>query len=458
MDAGQDDQVDALSAQSVLFVGGEPRVLGRRDPDAIRRIVETMGRLLQVKNLAVLIGAGASMHLGSPRIRNLSVDEVLEMVKVESNPVPERTEDLIRRTCPDGSVDLEALLATLSLGIAFARSTGSGDVHIGGSAVPLEAVSETRRLVNLSLARSCDLPNMERADAAHREDPLRVHREFFRKLLRSRRGDLPRVRLFTTNYDLLIEQTLDDSGIPYFDGFLGTVTRVFRPEVFEQDIYLPPGPDERRLTRLPEVMYLYKLHGSINWRSSASGAGLGADVVTQSYRSPGGSEELALIYPTPQKEGDVLGYPYSELFRDLTVTVGTSETALLVIGYGFSDEHINRFIFQALAAVPTFQLFVVDPSAATLEASAAVEAGAGATDPASNNDSEVKFAASLAGRLAQFDDARVSVLAGPLARFENVASVVMPDPDALMEEEAKPPLPARLSALLEGGGDEPDTG
>jgi len=459
--AREPEELEALASQSLLFVGGDVRVDGRRDADALRRIVETMGRLLQVKNLAVLMGAGASMHLGSPRIRGLSSDEVLDMARRVKDPLPPQDKELIEELCGADPVDLEGLLATLSLGIAFAGATASDLVHLKDQPVSLATVTSTRRTINLALARSCSLPDLDHTDEAHQGDPLRIHREFFRRLLRSRRGDLPRVRLFTTNYDLLAEQALDDSGIPYFDGFLGTVSRVFRPEVFEQDIYLPPGPDERRITRLPDIMYLYKLHGSINWRASSSGAGLGADVVVQTNRLSQESEDLALIYPTPHKEGDVLGYPYSELFRDFSVIVGAPETALLVVGYGFSDEHINRFIFQALAAVPTFQLFVVDPGAALFDQEPSPVATTAAEDEGSadriQSDRPIKVATSLPGRLATFDDARVSVLAGAAARFENLATSIMPDPDELAEEDASAPLTARLSALLQGEADDSTT-
>jgi hypothetical protein len=125
-----------------------------------------------------------------------------------TDPVPAPQEELIEKLCGAGPVDLETLLATLSLGIAFAVATGSDVVHLQDNAVALSTVTSTRKTINLALARSCSLPDLDKTADAHQEDPLRVHREFFRRLLRSRRGDLPRVRLFTTNYDLLVEQAL----------------------------------------------------------------------------------------------------------------------------------------------------------------------------------------------------------------------------------------------------------
>jgi hypothetical protein len=62
------------------------------------------------------------------------------------------------------------------------------------------------------------------------------------------------VEIFTTNYDLLMEQALEDCRVPYFDGFAGGRQPFFDLRAMEEDI-LPP-----RWARL------WKLHGSIKGR------------------------------------------------------------------------------------------------------------------------------------------------------------------------------------------------
>lgn len=428
---------DASDAPSFLFVGGKLRVDGRRHQDAERRVGEALGQLLQVKNLAVLIGAGASMHLGSPTIRYLGRPDIEQLIEESGSTVTDVVRGVLEAMTRGGELDLEAVLSTLSAGVAYARATNAATLALRDEPIAVDALVETRRLINRALAHACELPNLSLVAPEHREDPLAAHREFFRRLLRARRPDLPRIRVFTTNYDTLIEQTLDEAGVPYFDGFVGTVSRVFRPEVFEQDIYLPPHGEQRALTRLPEMLYFYKLHGSINWRSSRSPGALSRDVVVQQRESESASE-LALIYPTPQKESDVLGYPYSDLFRAFNAVVGTPETCLLVLGYGFSDDHINRFIFQALASSPTFQLFVVDPYAAQ------------------HSRDELTPAASLVGGLTGLDDARVGVLAGSLGCFDQFAVRGVPDPDESLERESPGDVADVLGRLLDGTAGEAD--
>jgi len=399
----------------LLFVGGKPRANSPLQADALRRCHEALGRFLQIKNLAVLVGAGASLHLGSPKIRNLRAEEVIALV-AGGTALPPEEKGLLERLA-SSAVDLEQLLSILTTGLAFGRGVGAAALPVGDSTFQLDVMGRLRKRLNRALGMACDLPGSRGVDENEAADPLRAHREFFRRLLRSRRGDLPRVRVFTTNYDLLIEKALDESGVAYLDGFTGTVSRVFRPEVYDQDIYVQLE-ESPRSTRLPDMLYLYKLHGSINWKSKPSPATLGSAVVVQKPDWTA-DEDLLMIYPTPQKDSDVLGYPYAELFKTFASIVNASETGLLVVGYGFSDDHLNRLIFQALAAVPTFQLLVIDPLA--------VHPKTDVSEGSDGQDYEVSSA--MAGRLAGWSDARISVLAGAWARFVTFATEVMPDPD-----------------------------
>jgi hypothetical protein len=50
----------------LLIVGGRLRTRAEMDSETLRRVTETLGHLIQVKNLIVLLGSGASHHLGSP--------------------------------------------------------------------------------------------------------------------------------------------------------------------------------------------------------------------------------------------------------------------------------------------------------------------------------------------------------------------------------------------------------
>jgi len=66
------------------------------------------------------------------------------------------------------------------------------------------------------------------------------------------RGDSP-IECFTTNYDLLTEQAFEETGVAYFDGFVGSRQPFFDLRAIE-DSLIP-----KHWTRL------WKVHGSINW-------------------------------------------------------------------------------------------------------------------------------------------------------------------------------------------------
>jgi SIR2-like domain len=349
--------------ERALFVRGELRQADEAE-SFYRRVSDLLGTFLQVKNLSVLVGAGPSYPLGSPRIRSMSLDDVNEMVgRARDGSLVGDTATLVSSLikAAGGKVDLERLLSTLTAAASvLTLAAGDTALTIGGVQASLDDIVNARRVLNRSLAQDCDLPIDERTEESFRGDPLRSHMTFFRRLLGARRVDLPRLRIFTTNYDLLIEKALDALGIAYFDGFSGGVSKVFRPESYEQDLFLPPVSEGRRMLRVPDVLYLYKLHGSINWRSRPLTGTAGNLIVQVGSPLEFQSDEYAIIYPTPQKEIDALGYPYSALFRALSEELNKPDAALLVVGFGFGDDHINRLILEALGN-PAFQMMIVSP-------------------------------------------------------------------------------------------------
>lgn len=202
-----------------------------------------------------------------------------------------------------------------------------------------------------SLAATCQLPTPEK------QAGIATYRTLVRKLL-TRPLNLKRVNIFTLNYDTLIEQASDATGVVLLDGFVGTQRRVFRPESYEQDLYFPAETTEGHVHRFDRVLHLYKLHGSITWASHTPSIDDPYGIRSSVFNPDG--EHPVLIYPTPAKYGETLGLPYSELFRRFASALVRPQSVLFVIGYGFGDEHVNSIIRQALA-VPSFTIVIVDP-------------------------------------------------------------------------------------------------
>ncbi len=154
---------------------------------------------------------------------------------------------------------------------------------------------------------------------------------------RSIRREKP-VHIFTTNYDLLLEQALEESSAPYFDGFVGTRKAFFDLGAVEDEGLLPP-----RWTRL------WKIHGSLNWRLEGNQTVVRSDqkADNQSY----------LIYPSHLKYDQSRKMPYLAMLDRLKAFLLAPSAILFVCGYSFADEHINDVMCRSLESNPGAQLF-----------------------------------------------------------------------------------------------------
>ena len=105
------------------------------------------------------------------------------------------------------------------------------------------------------------------------------------------------------------------------------------------------------------MVYLYKIHGSVNWRESndAENNYFEIEEVVPSETKADGS---VLIYPTPTKQDKSLGSPYVDLFREFQNKLLEPHSVLFVIGYSFSDRHVNDIIYRALATNSTINVVI----------------------------------------------------------------------------------------------------
>lgn len=157
------------------------------------------------------------------------------------------------------------------------------------------------------------------ADSVRRENPLEV---------------------FTTNYDLLMEQAFEDTKVPYFDGFAGVREPFFDLRAMEEDM-LPP-----RWARL------WKIHGSINWYQVE-----GKGVFRSTTREGLGSKRV--IHPSHLKYEESRRLPYLAMMDRLRAFLKHPTATLLTCGYSFRDEHINEIIIQGLEYTQTAVVFAL---------------------------------------------------------------------------------------------------
>jgi hypothetical protein len=149
------------------------------------------------------------------------------------------------------------------------------------------------------------------------------------------------VQIFTTNYDLLIEQALEELRIPFFDGFVGSRQPFFDPHAIEFDT-LPP-----RWARL------WKIHGSINWRSEI------VDGILRVWRTDIKEGGSVVIHPSHLKYEQSRKMPYIAMMDRLRRFLSTPSSALIIVGYSFRDQHLNDVIIQGLQGTPSAVAFAL---------------------------------------------------------------------------------------------------
>lgn len=149
------------------------------------------------------------------------------------------------------------------------------------------------------------------------------------------------IEIFTTNYDILIERSLELANVAVFDGFVGS----FQPH-FMADSLAIDGVAPRDAVRL------WKIHGSINWEL------IKCRGVTRVIRTkPSGTGEMVL--PSHQKYEESRKQPYLALLDRLTHVLRREDCMVVSLGFSFADQHINAVLFDALDGNPRTHLIAL---------------------------------------------------------------------------------------------------
>ena len=157
-------------------------------------------------------------------------------------------------------------------------------------------------------------------------------------LLKLRSFDcLHKTRLYTLNYDLAFEYTMDKLGIEYRDGFTGFVNRTF----------------DARTLQNKTVTSLIKMHGSVNWVTEHDTIKefqpkFIEDENSVLFSMEEAKQKSVLIYPSSNKLYQTYASPYSELMRNLLDQLQTGKNLVIVLGYKYGDEHINDILLKSL--------------------------------------------------------------------------------------------------------------
>ena len=144
-------------------------------------------------------------------------------------------------------------------------------------------------------------------------------------------GCLNKTQIYTPNYDLAFEYSLDALGIEYNDGFSGFVNRLFDPRTLVEN----------------NKTSLVKVHGSVNWIYE-DGHIKEMQPKFENGKVVVNDTQPVLIYPTSNKLYQTYSTPYSELMRHMLNELESGKNTLIVLGYKYGDDHINEILYKAL--------------------------------------------------------------------------------------------------------------
>lgn len=381
---------------SPVSAGESDDLLKGKTPDeGLRRIQALLADWLRMENVVVLTAAGCSVGCGGrlmagPKANNL---ECLVLDAVYHTEVPDAAKSILCHRMAKwpkgnfGPLGFEDWLSYL-FNVSGLTQSDQSPIHSiqwkGMNADDAEAplnisdkeLNKLRERIEKAIFAECAL-EIDRSElSGTNREGTSGHIPFLAKLS-ARDTNLGRTHLFTLNYDTLFEQAMEELGIQYFDGFSGKTNSRFDAAVYGLDIYYPGDVAEGRVRRFDKFMQFYKLHGSLHWYVDD------ADIYRArhrdlsfagSYRERSAEDKaLALeseafsgvgsfgILPTSQKFTQTLGMPYAHLFRLFHARLNQPQTFLLVMGYGFGDDHVTRIIETALMN-PSLVMLVVEPN------------------------------------------------------------------------------------------------
>lgn len=341
-----------LAKEHLKFQQGQENLFADQDSvkDGIEKIRSKLSDLTNIKNLHFLLGAGASsdaIPAMAPLIEKVSerVESADTAQELAAHPDALTHDDLkaLYKSAKDVSpTNLENILGTLYSKREYLKGIGQTD-------------SLNDFLIDLIESQIYSSINID-CNSTDAELSLSLYKNLYQKLA-LRNKDLARVNVFTTNNDLLSETALGFLNINYNNGFSSGLSRTFNPARFSYTFSRKVDPSVEKYEPLENMVYLYKLHGSISWVESDDNSFFNIKEVDVAPNEPPKASNV-LIYPTPLKQNKSLGSPYADLIREFQNKLLLQHGVLIVIGYSFSDEHINNAIYAALASNSTLSVVI----------------------------------------------------------------------------------------------------
>lgn len=328
-----------VSKNLVIFIGsgcssGAIPLMSKTMSDILEKhknVYKKVKEFINAKDLDYLTKGLQSCKKWLTDDESKKVDDLLKEIKSRNGTIakflngqPNEYKDLIEEHIYKSFSDIESLLNWLQSGLSFQPNNKN-----------LKEVIRTLKSEFLKTIPALD------DDKYKDNETINTYNKFYQSVFKHRTELSNKINIVTTNYDLFNEYSLESNRIVYSTSFENNLYRNFNVNSFKQRVVDDTNRYKDVWQPTSKEANLLKIHGSINWTSDESGQLIQKDLFKQ-------SDEEIIIYPTMLKHRQTAQAPYSELFREFANVLQVPNTVLIVMGYGFPDEHINNIISQNL--------------------------------------------------------------------------------------------------------------
>lgn len=248
-------------------------------------------------NPAILVGSGCSVPYGLPSMNDLSF-EIVKQLDTEYDSENSWKEFVTRLHSTN---NLETALETVSM---------KEEIHDAIIQVVWSCINKKDNDAFLGFVKNGNYPDLT-------------------KLLNKCVQSASCTNIITTNYDRLVEYSIDAAEGRCISGFRGNYIRKFT--TFDTD------------TR-KRVMNLFKVHGSVDWfRHKTNGT-----IISTSFHNSSDfcdNYKPLIVTPGNKKYQETHNDPFRTVIFEADKAIRASGSCLC-IGYGFNDEHIQPIILE----------------------------------------------------------------------------------------------------------------
>jgi hypothetical protein len=291
----------------------------------IKEIRELQNQLSYSKNIGFFFGAGTSTALGIPNIAQLTtqVEESLEnKQKADFIKIKEELKTILDRD----DINIEDILnQTRRIREITGEKSDKKFSDIDGESAKSLDIEICKNIYTIlsEKEKDADIKNTKKLMAW-----LNLQNRDYSK------------EIFTSNYDLIFEKSLEEVQIPYFDGFVGSYEPFFLPENVETFV------ENNDITK--SWIRLWKIHGSLSWFWKKESNGSTRIVRLGRVDNIENERNEIVIYPSKEKYDSSRKQPFISYFDRMKSFLSKGELLFIISGYSFSDQHINEVIFNSL--------------------------------------------------------------------------------------------------------------